>query len=80
MKQFIKGFKKGFRNFGENFTAIINSVLLSIVYFIGVGPVAVLSKIFRKRYLELKTDKNAKSYWKELNLKKKPMDSYYRQF
>jgi len=53
--------------------------LMAIVYFIGVGFTSIIAKIFRKHFLNIhKTNK--KSYWSRLNLKKKPIQDYYRQF
>lgn len=80
MKQFFKGFNIGQRQFGENISIIVNSVLLTFVYFVGVGPTSVVAKIFRKNFLELDIDKKSKSYWSKLNLENKSIDDYYRQF
>jgi len=77
-KQFLIGLKKGMKEFGGNIALIINTVLLSFVYFIGVGLTSIIAKIFGKHFLEMKLSKN--SYWSDLNLKKKNMESYYRQF
>ncbi len=78
MKQFLKGFQKGLKDFGHGITAIVNSVLLSIVYFIGAGITSMVAKITGKHFLDMK--KRRESYWSDLNLKKKPKEDYYRQF
>ena len=80
LKDFLKGLKKGQKKFGENISIIINSILLSFVYFIGVGLTAITAKIVRKRFLDLEMDKICKTYWSELNIIKKPLKEYYRQF
>lgn len=80
MKRFFSGLKEGFKEFGENIARIVNSVLLSLVYFIGVGPTSLVAKITRKSFLDTKIDKKAKSYWSTLNLRKKPKEDYYRLF
>ena len=76
---FFTGFKKGYKGFGHNITIIVNSILLSIVYIIGVGITSLISKITRKHFLDTKLSKNG-TYWHDLNLKKKKIDQYYRQF
>jgi hypothetical protein len=76
MNQFFKGMKE----FGDNITIIINTVLLFFVYLFGVGLSAFFGKLARKKFLDLKPDKNKKSYWEDLNLKKEKIDNYYRQF
>ena len=71
-------FKKGMKGFGENITIIVNSVLLSLVYFIGVGFTSMFAKLIGKRFLDIK--KNRETYWDDLNLKKEDLKRYYRQF
>jgi len=73
------GFKKGMGNFGQNISLIINTILLSFVYIVGVGSSAIAAKLFGKRFLETRLSKKD-SYWSDLNLKKKSIEKYYRQF
>ena len=75
---FFTGFKKGMRAFGELINHIINFVLLTTVYLIGVGITWVIAKIFRKKFLQTKL--TGKSYWTKLDLGKRPQEEYYRQF
>jgi len=79
MKQFYKGFKAGMRMFGENIVFIINTLLLTFVYLIGVGLTSILAKIMGKHFLDTKLSKKD-TYWNNLKLKKKPIEEYYRQF
>jgi len=78
LKQFFNGFQKGVKGFSNNISTIINFFLLSIVYLIGVGATSIIAKIFGKHFLNMKRKKC--SYWHDLNLKKKPIEEYYRQF
>jgi len=78
-KQFFSGFKKGMNDFGTNISTIINSVLLSLVYISGAGFTSLIAKLFGKHFLDMKASKR-KTYWSDLNLKKKPIEEYYRQF
>ncbi|MAG47621.1 hypothetical protein CL617_03370 [archaeon] len=79
MKLFLKGFKKGMRDFGENISTVVNSILLSFVYLIGVGVTSFIAKRFNKKFLDFKKEEND-SYWSKLNLRKKPLKEYFRQF
>jgi len=79
IKEFFTGFKIGMKNFGDNISIIINSVLLTIVYIIGVGITAFFARIKKKRFLDTKIS-GKKSYWNDLNLSKKKLKEYYRQF
>jgi len=78
LPQFFEGFKAGFKGFVENLAIIINIILLSVVYLVAVGITSIIAKIARKHFLDIKCKK--KSYWIELNLKKKTTEEYYRQF
>ena len=79
LKQFFKGFTKGFRDFSNIITNIVNFFLLTIVYIFGVGITSILSKTFKKHFLELKKTKS-KTYWKKTKLTKEPIEKYFRQF
>ncbi len=74
---FIHGFKDGFKGFMENIWGIMNFLLLSVVYFIGVGISRVVAG--KKSFFGKKPEK-VDTYWTRLDLKKEPMERYYRQF
>ena len=60
-------------------TAVINTVLLGIVYFIAVGVTSAVSRLAKKEFLDIK-ESNKSSYWEDLNLDKKDMEEYYSQY
>lgn len=78
--QFFKGFKRGMHGFGLTIAIIINSVLLLVVYIIGVGLTSIFAKIVGKHFLETKISRKKDTYWSDLNLKKENIEAYYRQF
>ena len=78
LRQFFKGFQEGMKSFSNNISTIINLILLSIVYLTGVGFTSITAKFFGKHFLDIK--KKMGSYWSDLNLKRKPIEKYYRQF
>jgi cytochrome c biogenesis protein CcdA len=75
---FFKSLKAGFHLFGEYITTIINVILLTFVYLIGVGITAIIAKLSGKKFMETKLGK--KSYWEEYGLKKEKKENYLRQF
>lgn len=79
LKEIVDGFKKGIHNFGSLITQLINTILLSIVYLFGVGVTAMIARFAGKDFLELKI-KAKKSYWHTLNVSKKDIKKFYRQF
>jgi len=80
MKDFYKGLKKGFKNFGVNVSTIVNTFLLSLVYLFGVGITCLFARIASKRFLDLEVSRKKETYWSDLNLKKKDVEKYYKQF
>lgn len=74
------GFMKGaLKAFSMAIAFVINSILLGLVYLIGVGITSIMARIIGKHFLEVNKSKK-ESYWHELNLKKKTIEEYYRQF
>ena len=71
--------KKALEPISKKISNIVNFILLSIVYSVGIGAVSVIMKIFGKHFLELKK-LNKKSNWHEHEVAKQPLENYYRIF
>lgn len=80
LKKIGKEFNSGQKEFGEDIARIINSMLLTVVYFLGVGLAWIMVKFNKTHVLDKETDPKAKTYWKDLNLTVKSIKEYYRQF
>lgn len=65
---------------GKKVAFIVNSLLLSIVYFTVFGATAIIAKILRKRFLQLSPDKAVKSYWVERKKEDYGKKDAYRGF
>ena len=78
VKEMFDEFMEGSKMFGELISAIINLLLLSIVYFIGIGLTSIFAMVFGKKFIDDKATKD--SYWEELNLTTQSFKEYYRQF
>ena len=72
---FLNGLKEGMLHFGSIIGAVVNTILLSVVYFVGVGISFILGKILNKSFLE-KNFLKKKSYW----LSSSSKNNFYRQF
>jgi hypothetical protein len=77
---FFIGFKEGQKLFGETISSVINFITLSFVYLFGIGITSIIRKVLGKNFLDRKPDANKTTYWEDLNLNKKLMEDYYRQF
>ena len=80
IKEFFGGLKEGQKNFGDNISIIVNSILLSIVYFFGVGLTSLVARAFKVKFLETKINQKTETYWETINQENKKEESYYRQF
>lgn len=80
LKTFFTGLKTGFHTFGESINKLVNTLLLSVTYIVGVGSVSVIAKLQKKKLLDLKTEKSKETYYQSLMLTKKSKKEYYRQF
>jgi len=80
MEKFFTGIKEGFELYGEVIILVINSILLSFVYIFGIGVTSIIAKLSGKRFLDLRTDKELKSYWKASDTSNKELNDYYKQF
>lgn len=77
---FFVGTQEGIKSFGENIQTVVNTILLSVVYFVGVGIAWLMCKISKRRFFAGKPNQEIKTYWEILDLKKKPVEEYRRQF
>ena len=77
---FLRGFLSGFRHFGGIIVNIINTVLLTLVYFISVGPTALIYRWRGRRFFQVSPPPQQESYWSDLKVQTQPIEAYYRQF
>jgi hypothetical protein len=59
---------------------IMTRVILTTLFYLVITPIGFLAKIFGKKFMALKYDRSAKTYWeKRTTIQKKQID-YERQF
>jgi len=78
MKKFLEEFALGFREFGHLVSALVNAVLLSAVYLLGIGPTFIVAKLTGKSFLDVSY--RNESYWERLDIGKREKKHYCRQF
>lgn len=79
IKQLFSAVKAVLEPIAKIVSNVINFLLLLIVYFLGIGPVSIVMKLFGKHFLELKKQ-NKTSNWHEHKVTKQPLENYYRTF
>ena len=70
-------FNKLWMRLGILLGAIVSPIVMGIVYFAVITPIGLIMKLFGKDVLNLKLDKNKKTYW---TLKKKIPSKMKDQF
>ncbi|MFH1865891.1 MAG: SxtJ family membrane protein [Candidatus Eisenbacteria bacterium] len=59
---------------------VMTRVLLVIVYYIGVTPIALIARLFGKRFLSLGFDPDAATYWEKRKPDARGKERYESQF
>jgi hypothetical protein len=59
---------------------VMTRVILSILYFLILTPIGLIAKVFGKKFLDLKIDKNKTSYWEIREKRSFSPEEYERQF
>src|SRR3972149_92800 len=59
----LKPFNKIWMGFAIILGLVMSRVILTIVFYFVLTPIAFLAKIFGKKFMILKYDKSAKTYW-----------------
>lgn len=78
--EIIAGFKEGQEEFKEIIGSLVNSIALTIVYFLAIAPTSFFMKLSGKKFLDLKIESNKKTYWETLNLTVNKKEDYLKQF
>lgn len=73
-------FQEGFRAGGESISIIINTILLTLLYILGIGATSLGVKIYRKNLLDMKIDTSKHSYWEDHPVSGANIEDYYKQF
>ena len=59
---------------------VMTRVLLIIVFFIGITPIAFIARVVGKRFLNLRFEPEEKSYWEKREPETRGMERYESQF
>ncbi len=59
---------------------VMTRVLLIIVFFIGITPIAFIARVVGKRFLNLRFEPDRESYWEKREPETRGMERYESQF
>ena len=58
----------------------ITRILLIIIFYLILTPISLILRLFGKKFLDLKIDKNAKTYWNKRETQEFSKDNLHQQF
>lgn len=76
----LKPLQKIWMSFAVIMGWFMSRVLLSVLFYIVVTPIGLITGIIGKRFLDLKFDKSKESYWNFRQTKEVKRSDYERQF
>jgi uncharacterized membrane protein len=76
----LKPLQKVWMGFAVIMGFFMTRVIISILFFLILTPLGIAAKIFGKKFLELKIDKEKTSYWNIRETKQLEKKDYERQF
>lgn len=79
MREALKFLYKCWMKFARVLGKIQTTIILSFIYFIGVGTIAIISSIFRKDFLD-KRFIDRESFWRDRASKPPTLEDCKRQF
>ena len=59
---------------------IMSRLILTVLFYLVLTPIALLAKLVGKKFMILKYDKSAKTYWEKRTIIHKKQIDYERQF
>jgi len=59
---------------------IMTRLILTTLFYLVITPIGFLAKIFGKKFMNLKYDRSAKTYWEKRSIIHKKQIDYERQF
>lgn len=78
--QLLKPFNKIWMGLAIILGFIMTRVILTTLFYLVITPIGFLAKIFRKKFMDLKFDRSAKTYWEKRSTIEKKQIDYERQF
>ena len=58
----------------------MSRLILTILFYLVLTPISFVARIFGKKFMDLKYDKTAKTYWEKRSIIQKKQIDYERQF
>jgi hypothetical protein len=80
MKSIFRAIKRMWLLFAQMLGKVNTILLLSLVYFVVIGFMSLVMRLFRKDLLQKKMDYDQASYWQTRETSEQTLDRYKYQF
>jgi len=78
--QFLKPLNKIWMGLAIVLGFFMSRLILTLLFYIALTPISLIAKLVGKKFMILKYDKSAKSYWEKRTIIQKKQIDYERQF
>jgi len=76
----LKPLQKIWMSFSIVIGFFMSHIILSVLFYLVLTPIGLVMRLFGKDILDQRIEKNKISYWKDIENKVKPKESYERQY
>ena len=80
MKNFFRSLYDIWMKFAKALGKVQTTIILFLIYFLGIGTIAVIAFIFRKDFLDKSFTKELKSFWRPREAERPDPENAKRQF
>ncbi len=80
LKQYIEKIKRGWLAFAKYLGWVNTIVLLTLVYWLVLAPIAIVIKIVKRDILLKKLDSSTPSYWQARQVSNNTLEEMKKQF
>jgi len=78
--QILKPFNKIWMGLAIILGFFMSRIIITVLFYIVITPISIIARLVSKKFIILKYDKSAKTYWEKRTIIQKKQIDYERQF
>ena len=78
--QILKPFNKIWMGFAIVLGIFMSRIILTVLFYLVLTPISLIARLVGKKFMTLKYDKSAETYWEKRSIIQKKQIDYERQF
>lgn len=76
----LRGLIRVIKQVGKKIGWVVTTILLIVIYLVGIGVSALIAKSIRKHFLKLKPEKDKTTYWLNKTRTEITLEDFQRSF